>query len=197
MGSIPGLGRSPGGGHGNSLQYSCLDRGAWRATVHGVEKSWTWLKRLSTHACMLPQEALKSNRLSTLTLCFIFKTHSYYSRSSLRKWKWRSLSPVQLIVTPWTVHGLLQARILEWVAFPFSRGSSQPGDPTPCLPHCRQILYQLSHKGSPRILEWVAYPFFSGSSRPRNQSGVSCIAGVLFTNWAIREALNVIDLLTK
>ena len=59
----------------------------------------------------------------------------------------------------------------------------------PCLPHCKQILYQLSHKGSPRILEWVAYPFSSGSSRPRNRTGVSCIAGVFFTNWAIREAL--------
>ena len=43
MGSVPGSGRSPGGGHGNPLQYSCLenlmDRGAWRATVHGVAKS--------------------------------------------------------------------------------------------------------------------------------------------------------------
>ena len=41
MGLIPGLGRSPGGGHGNPLQYSYLenpmDKGAWRATVHGVE----------------------------------------------------------------------------------------------------------------------------------------------------------------
>ena len=45
MGSIPGSGRSPGGGHGNPLQYSCLensiDKGAWRATLHGVSKSWT------------------------------------------------------------------------------------------------------------------------------------------------------------
>ena len=45
VGLIPGLGRSPGGGHGNSLQDSCLenprDRGAWWATVHGVTKSWT------------------------------------------------------------------------------------------------------------------------------------------------------------
>ena len=53
MGSIPGLGRSPGGGHGNPLQYSCLanpmDRGAWRATVYGVAKSWTELKQLSMH----------------------------------------------------------------------------------------------------------------------------------------------------
>ena len=55
------------------------------------------------------------------------------------------------------------------------------------LPHCRWILYQLSHKGSPRILEWVAYPFSSGSSRPRNWTGVSWIAGGFFTNWAIRE----------
>ena len=44
-GLIPGLGRSPGGQHGTPLQYSCLeypmDRGAWRAPVHGVAKSWT------------------------------------------------------------------------------------------------------------------------------------------------------------
>ena len=52
----------------------------------------------------------------------------------------------------------------------------------PGLPHCRQILYQLSHKGSPRILEWVAYPFSSRSSRPRNQTWVSCIARGFFTN---------------
>ena len=53
-GLIPGLWRSPGGGHGNLLQYSCLenpmDRGAWRATVHGVAQSQTRLKWLSIHA---------------------------------------------------------------------------------------------------------------------------------------------------
>ena len=45
LGLIPGLGRSPGGGHGNPLQRSCLenpmDREVWQATVHGVAKSWT------------------------------------------------------------------------------------------------------------------------------------------------------------
>ena len=50
--SIPGLGRSPEGGHGNPLQYSCLgnsmDRGTWWTTVHRVEKSQTRLKRLGT-----------------------------------------------------------------------------------------------------------------------------------------------------
>ena len=74
-----GSGRSPGGGHGNLLQYSCLenpmDRGAWQATVYRVAKSWTWLK-------------------------------------------WLNMS----------VHGILQARTLEWVAIPFSRGSSWPRD---------------------------------------------------------------------
>ena len=53
MGSIPGSGRSPGGGHGNPLQYSCrqnhMDRGAWWATVHSVTKSQTWLKWLSKY----------------------------------------------------------------------------------------------------------------------------------------------------
>ena len=56
----------------------------------------------------------------------------------------------------------------------------------PDLSHCRWILYQLSHKGSPRILVWVAYPFSSRSSQPRNRTGVSCFAGFL-TNRAIRE----------
>ena len=54
--SVLGLGRFPGGGHSEPLQYSCLentmDRGACWATVHGVAKSWTRLKRLSRHACM-------------------------------------------------------------------------------------------------------------------------------------------------
>ena len=53
MGLIPGWGRSLGGGHGHPLQFSCLqnpmDRGACRATVHGVQKSWTKLKWLNMH----------------------------------------------------------------------------------------------------------------------------------------------------
>ena len=53
VGWIPGSGRSPGGGHGNPLQYSCLenplDRGAWQATVHRIAKSWIQLKLLCTH----------------------------------------------------------------------------------------------------------------------------------------------------
>ena len=54
-GSIPGLGRSSREGHGNPPQYSCLenpiDRGTWRAIVHGVTKSQTQLKLLNMHTC--------------------------------------------------------------------------------------------------------------------------------------------------
>ena len=91
-------------------------------------------------------------------------------------WKWKSLSHVQLFVTPWSPwnslgqntgvgsHSLLQGIFPTW--------GSNPG-----FPHCRQILYQLSHQGSSRILEWVVYPFSSGYSWPRNWTRVSCIAG--------------------
>ena len=65
----------------------------------------------------------------------------------------------------------------------FPTQGSNPG-----LPHCRQILYQLSYKGSPGILEWVAYSFSSRSSWPRNQPGVSCTAGRFFISGAMREA---------
>ena len=87
----------------------------------------------------------------------------------------------------YTVHGILQARMLKWVAVPFSWGSLQPGDRTH-LPHCRWTLYQLSHQGSPGILGWVAYPFSRGSSQPSNRTGISCIAGGFFTSWATRES---------
>ena len=59
VGLIPGSERSPGGGHHNPLQYSCLkkpmDRGAWQATVHRVAKSWIQLKQLSTNIYLQPE----------------------------------------------------------------------------------------------------------------------------------------------
>ena len=58
-------------------------------------------------------------------------------------------------------------RILEWVAYPFSRGSSPPRDRTQVSCIAGRILNRLRHQGSPRIQEWVAYPFSRGSSRPR------------------------------
>ena len=69
LGSIPGLGRSPGEGNGNPLQYSCLenpmDGGAWWATVHGVAKSRTQLSDFTSgwaEACRLQPTAQKRDR---------------------------------------------------------------------------------------------------------------------------------------
>ena len=70
--------------------------------------------------------------------------------------------------------GLLPHYLLPRI---FPTQGSNPG-----LPHCRQILYHLSHQGSPRILEWVAYPFSRGSSQPRSLTRVSCIGDGFFTS---------------
>ena len=74
-GSIPGSGRSPGGGNGNPLQYSCLenamDRGAWQATVHGVAKELDTTEQLSTHTCLHTQYFRKDKNLNSkkLNIC--------------------------------------------------------------------------------------------------------------------------------
>ena len=95
QGCIPGSGRSPGGGYGYPMQYSCLenpmDRGAWWVTVHRVTKR---LKQLSTHAAAAAAESLQS----CPTLC----------------------DPVDGSLPGSPVPGILQARTLEWVAISFS-----------------------------------------------------------------------------
>ena len=101
------------------------------------------------------------------------------------------LSHVQLFVSPWTVAlqvplsmGILQERILEWVAMPFSRGSSQPRDRT-----------QVSHITGGFFTIWAtreAQEYWSGQPipspgdlpNPEIEPGVSCIAGRFFTSWA-------------
>ena len=102
--------------------------------------------------------------------------HSMWDVSSLTRDRCEGKVKVsQLYLTlcdpmDYTVHGILQAKItgvgslsLLQEIFPTQR--SNPG-----LQHCRWILYQLRHKGSPRILEWGAYTFSSRSSWPRNQN---------------------------
>ena len=112
-----------------------------------------------------------------------------------------------------SVHGVLQARILEWVAISFSRGSSWPGPqqwkqspnhwkvkgkvlvaqscPIFCdLMDCSLPGSSLHGILQARILEWVAIPFSKESFWPRGQTWVSCIRGRFFTVWATREALN-------
>ena len=110
-----------------------------------------------------------------------------------------------------SAHWIFQASIPEWLAISFPRIWIFPTQGSNLgLLHYRQILYQLNHHWSPvkvkvtqscltlcnpmdcivhgflqaRILEWVVFPFSRGSSQPRDQTGVSCIAGGFFTNWA-------------
>ena len=78
-----------------------------------------------------------------------------------------------------SVHGILQARTLEWVAYPFSRGSSWPRG----LPHCRLILSQLSYQGSPianvltlnrKMVSYRQVHFSVRMKSPRDWAGHSC-----------------------
>ena len=111
------------------------------------------------------------------------------STYGFEKWK-RSVVSDSLrphgLYSPWNppghVTGVGSFSLLQGV---FPTQGSNPG-----LLHCRQILYQLSHEGSPKILEWVAHPFSRDLPHPGMElRQVSCIAGGFFTNWAIREAL--------
>ena len=105
--------------------------------------------------------------------------------------EWKSLSHVWLCnsmdYSPpgSSVHGILQARILEWAAIPFSRGSSQPRE-WMWVSHIASKFFTI---WTSRGVECVTYHFFRESSWSRIQTRVSCIAGRFFTNWATREAL--------
>ena len=113
----------------------------------------------------------------------------------------------------YTVHGIIQARILEWVAYPFSSRSFWPRNRTrvSCIAGrfftnwaIREALRSLSHDElfcdpmdyivhrilQARILEWLAFPFSSGFSQPRDWTQVSCIAGRFYTNWTTGKTKN-------
>ena len=79
--------------------------------------------------------------------------HSNHGKTCAVKVKGAQSCPTLCGPMDHTVHGILQTRILEWVAIPFSRGSFQPRDRTQ-VSHTAGLL--TSHQGSPRILEWVA-----------------------------------------
>ena len=110
-----------GEGNGNPLQCSCLenprDRGAWWAAIYGVSQSRARLKRLSSSSSSIHIHI-------TDTIC-----------CTQKKWKWTSQPSLCDPVDYNTVHEILQARILEWVAIPVSWGFSQPQNWTgvPCI----------------------------------------------------------------
>ena len=131
----------------HSSKGNLMDRGAWQATVHGVSKRWTQLNHPTTHTHTHAYDCCLVTK-SPLILC----------------------NPMVRSLSGSSVHGILQARILEWVAISISRGASQPRDWTwvsyiagDLLYHCGLILYQLSYQGSPvcvRVCVWVCLYIF-------------------------------------
>ena len=123
-----------------------------------------------------PNEESRSNPC-TGHLYYVSRNVMLVTQSYPTLWDPTDCSPRRLLC-PWNSPGqdtgVGSHSLLQGI---FPTQGSNPG-----LPHCRLILYQLSHKGSPRTLEWVAYPFSSGSSQPRDQTKVSCIAGGFFNN---------------
>ena len=109
----------------SKLRELVMDRETWRAEVHRVTKSQTCLSNWTQLNCIPYMCVSESRSIISDSL----PPHGLYS--------------------PWNFPG---QNNLDWVVFPFSRGSSQPRKQTqesnPGLPCCRQILYQLSHKGS-------------------------------------------------
>ena len=178
---ILGESASPGvwGAHGCSMMESGSSK--WRQ-----RRGWVWGEQLPTSIEWLSLEAygieleipsLPLARWSAwavpnfLASLFVWSESCSIVSDSLRP---------HVLYSPWNSPGQnTGVGSLSLLQGTFSTQGSNPG-----LLHCRQILNQLSHKGSSRILDWVAYPFSRGSSRPRNQTGVSCIAGGFITNRA-------------
>ena len=133
LSSIPGLGRSPRGRHGNPLQYSCLEKPHGHGSLEGYSpwcrKGLDMTEQLSLHLDL-------EHRVRHQVAYF----HSI--QMSLRICKPTSVKPYHFrkhaMNDCWT-----HPRI-------FPTQGSNPG-----FPHCRQILYHLSHQGSSRILEWT------------------------------------------
>ena len=143
VGSIPGSGRSSGVGNGKPLQYSCLgnplDREAWWATVPVGAKRWT---QLNTNARGM-KRIHKYRPMFSTSVCV--HANSLQSCTTL-------CSTMDCFPPGSSVHGILQARILEWVAISSSRASFQPKNRT-CTFYVsyngRWVLYHYSHLGSP------------------------------------------------
>ena len=110
--SIPGLGRSHGGGHGNPLQYSCLenpmDRGAWRATVHRVTKSQTRLKRTNIPRTRQPASSFHS--LEREVLLFARLAFSWGHQCSFKNVSW----VVSFVLFWFSAFCKLQSTWLSW-----------------------------------------------------------------------------------
>ena len=174
-----------GGLNNNHLFLTFLEAGKSKIKVPARwvsgEKLLPCLKAVAPFVCV---HRVERERGESLVSFFWVKKQSF------------SLSVMSDSLQP---HGLELARLLCSWDSPYKytgmgshsllQGIFPTQESNPALPHCRQILCLLSHKGSPRILEWIAYLFSRGSSQPTSQTGVSCTEDKFFTSWATKEAL--------
>ena len=144
MGSIPRRGRSPGGGHGNPLQCSCLenpmDREAWPATVHWVAKSQTWLKWLSSCSIFPIRMSAPWKQISCLSW-------SPYSQK---------IGCTECSTSNWIILQLPASKMDPSDSWPLV--VSMPLGPTP-FPHCFRADCNMTFKCKP----WKTLQFASSS----------------------------------
>ena len=115
----------------SKLQVIVKDREAWCATVHGVTKSQTWLSDWTT------------------TKQIPFKLNGAH-HNIRHVWEWKMLIHVPFFQTPWTIQSMEFSRPEYWSSLSLLQGIFPTQGSNLGLLHCRRILYQLSHKGSPR-----------------------------------------------
>ena len=167
-GSIPRLGRSPGEGKGNPLQYFWLenpmDRGAWRAAVHGDEKSqtqlsnWAWmccvfhiLNRffiiiLKFYSFIFAALGLCCGPRASLVVALRLSSHAAAAAKSLQSCL-TLCDPIDGSPQGSSIPGILQARILEWAAISFSNACTHAKSLQSCPTLCDPM--ESSPSGSP------------------------------------------------
>ena len=201
---------SPGEGNGNPLQYSCLenpmDSGAWWVTVHGIAKDWTWLSEytliLALQVYSLPTEL--PGKPKQYICIFILRWRKELTKDkSPENPKLNSgnnfscvcaysvtqscptlCDPMDLSPPGSSVRGILQARILEWVAISFSRRSSPPKDWTCVSGIGRQILYHWATWEVPFLLPW-AYNLIACTLANRKVEELAYIGSFFLVNKAL------------
>ena len=126
------------------LRFHLTNNNMWKTELHVNNMSYSLgLKNIHiTHTPIFtyyPRHTHMQTRDGHINACKHNGDKSIYFRNN---WKWKSLSRVWLCdAMNYTVHGILQARILEWVAISFSKSLFPTQGSNPGLPHCRQILY--------------------------------------------------------
>ena len=128
--------------------FSCKNK-VW--TICLIYSIWPWLISLLNSFHPHEEDLSSTNGKGSLNLVLL--TLFSITNSGLSESESRSVCPTVCDPVDYAVHGILQARVLEWVAFPLLQGIFPTQRLNLGLPHCRRILYQLNHKGSPSYKE--------------------------------------------